>query len=219
MKFAPLLATVLTTITLALSANPKIDALESHLQTEWQTYKQTQNPHFDTDKLTLAITYATEKHHGQTRNDAERTPYIIHPLQVCNNLWEIGEVRNANILIAALLHDTLEDTSATADEINTLFGPRVLATVQEVTNDPNLTSSQNKQLQIDHVPLMSQDARLVKLSDRLTNITDLSTSPPTWPPEKVTTYYTWGQKLLTALKGTNSPLEAALQQKIDSKTS
>ncbi len=99
------------------------------------------------------------------------------------------------------------------------FGSRVCATVQEVTNAPNLDSEQNKQNQIDHVPGMSQDARLVKLADRLANIIDLRSPPPSWSPEKTEGYYDWGQKLLTALKGTNAPLEEALSKEIEKHSS
>lgn len=202
----------------ALPDHPKIRSLALHLFNEWQNYKENEDPNFDTKKLLRAITYGAEKHQGQTRYDAEKTPYIIHPLQVCDNLWEIGEIRNLNILIAAILHDTLEDTSATEEEIQRYFGARVCETIKEVTNDPNLGSEENKQRQIDHAPLMTQDARLVKLADRLANIVDLNTSPPSsWSPEKVNGYSAWGQKLLISLKGTNAPLEKALQKEINIK--
>jgi GTP diphosphokinase / guanosine-3',5'-bis(diphosphate) 3'-diphosphatase len=186
-----------------LPDNPKIRSLTFHLLNEWQNYKTNENSNFDIEKLILAIIYGAEKHHEQTRKDAEATPYIIHPLQVCNNLWEIGKIRNSNILISAILHDTLEDTSATDEEIQKYFGRRVCETIKEITNDPTLSSYENKQRQIDHVPDMSQDARLVKLADRLANITDLRTPPPTWNQEKIDGYFIWGQKLLDALKGTS----------------
>ena len=209
-------AYIMETLFDELPDNPKILDLAHHLIMEWYDYNGFENPNFDPDaKLLLAIIYAAEKHDGQTRKDSEETPYIIHPLQVCSKLWDIGKVRNANILMAALLHDTLEDTDATEEEIQKRFGSRVYATIQEVTNDLNLDSEQNKQRQIDHVPGMSQDARLVKLADRLANIIDLRSPPPAWSPEKTEGYFEWGQKLLTALKGTNAPLEYALAQEIE----
>lgn len=197
-----------------LPDNPKIRSLMTHLLYEWENYKASENQNFDTEKLILAIIYGAAKHHGQTRKDTEGTPYIIHPLQVCNNLWEIGQVRNSNILASAILHDTLEDTDATESEIQKYFGSRVCETIKEISNDPNLDTNANKQRQIDHVPLMSQDARLVKLADRLANIVDLRTPPPSWNSDKVDGYFQWGQKLLTALKGTNANLEASLEKEI-----
>ncbi len=197
-----------------LPDNSQIRALTTRLIHEWEAYKASGNKNFEIDALILAIIYGAEKHHGQKRKDAAGTPYIIHPLQVCYNLWDIGQVRNSNILISSILHDSLEDTDATESEIEKYFGKRVCETIKEVSNDPNLDTNANKQRQIDHVPLMSQDARLLKLADRLANIVDLRTPPPSWNTEKVDGYFTWGEKLLTALRGTNANLEAALEKEI-----
>lgn len=202
---------------LDLPNNPQIHTLAVTLIQAWEAYGSRENPSFEQNKLLLALEYANKMHAGQTRRDLAATPYIIHPLQVCSNLWHIGQVRNANILMAALLHDTLEDTKATAEELEKLFGTRVCITVQEVTNDPALNSEQNKQRQIDHISFMSQDARLVKLADRLANIADLSQSTPNWLPEKIERYFEWGSKLLFGLQGTNTALEKALSQALTKK--
>ncbi|MEZ5314722.1 MAG: HD domain-containing protein [Chlamydiales bacterium] len=206
----------MTSLLQVLPDNPKIRSLTNHLLSEWQNYKTYENPSFNTHQLICAIIYSAHQHANQVRKDKESTPYIIHPLEVCNNLWEVGQVRNANILMSAILHDTLEDTLATEDEIQKYFGQRVLITVKEVTNAPNLSSDENKQCQIDHVPCMSQDARLVKLADRLANITDLNTNPPSsWTSQKIENYFTWGEKLLAALRGTNHQLETMLKKMIE----
>jgi len=202
--------------TTSLPQVERIQALYHELLDQWKVHYLNQEGNFDLEGIIRAVSYAADKHDGQVRKDAARTPYIIHPLQVCRNLWEIGSVRNSNTLIAAILHDTLEDTDATEEEISTLFNTRIMQIVQEVTNDPALNSEENKQLQVDHAPYMSQDARLVKLSDRLANITDLRTPPPAWSEEKVEGYHEWGRKLLHALRGTNSALEKALEEEIAS---
>lgn len=190
------------------------DVLEAYDQAveSWQGYCQ---EGWDMDRLLLAVEYAAKMHAGQVRKDASRTPYIVHPIGVANLLWEQGEVRSVNVLVAALLHDTLEDTDATEEEIEALFGYRVKETVREVTNDPGLSGEENKQRQVDHAPWMSLDAQLVKLADRVYNVRDLSPPPPAWSKEKVDGYYQWGQRLLAALKGTNRGLENTLQELID----
>ena len=149
------------------------------------------------------------------RKDPDQTPYIIHPIGVAGLLWNVGEVRSIDVLIAAVLHDTLEDTDATEEEIEALFGPRVLYTVKEVTNDPSISGEENKLRQIEHAPHMSLDGKLVKLADRVYNVSDLSLPPPAWTKEKVDAYYSWGQKLLDVLPGTNTALEKKLQFMID----
>ena len=181
------------------------------LVAKWEAYKH-ETPNWDMDRLLLAIEYAAKKHAGQVRKDTAKSPYIIHPIGVTAMLWDIGNVRSVNVLTAGLLHDALEDTDATETEIEALFGPRVLYTVKEVTNDPTLKGDAIKQWQVDHAPTMSLDAQLVKLADRLYNVSDLTTSPPpSWSQEKVESYRDWGRKLLAALRGANQPLEEALE--------
>lgn len=116
------------------------------------------------------------------------------------------------MLTAAILHDTLEDTSATEKEIEALFGPRVLYTVKEVTNDPNLSKAETKHWQVNHALTMSLDGRSVKLADRLYNIKTLKAQNG-WgrPEEKINWGCMWGEKLLNALRGTNPNLEKALE--------
>jgi len=198
--------------------NSRILALYDQMTSTWlayeKEYENTYNTQWDFDPLLQAISYAAEKHAVQYRKDREKTPYIIHPLGVAKLLWDIGKVRNVHTLVSALLHDTLEDTFATEEEIHTLFGPRVLYTVKEVTNDRSLTSEQNKQRQIEHAPQMSLNGQLVKLADRLYNIQDLENPPESWSDEKVQQYHFWGEKLLYALKGTNENLERALHAQI-----
>jgi guanosine-3',5'-bis(diphosphate) 3'-pyrophosphohydrolase len=162
-----------------------------------------------------AIIFAAEKHQGQSRKDAEATPYIIHPIGVALILWEEGKVTSVNVLAAAILHDTLEDTETSADELDAHFNRRIRETVEEVTNDPHLDAEQNKHRQIDHAQMMTLNAQLVKLADRLYNIRDLRNPPPAWSKEKILGYLTWGEKLRQALRGTNSAIEKALQREVE----
>lgn len=174
---------------------------------------------WDFDKLLAAVEYSAEKHKGQQRKNPEKTPYIYHPLSVTYLLWETGKIRSLNVLIAALLHDTLEDTDATEEEILEKFGSRVLYTVKEVTNAPDLSSYENKVLQVQKAPNLSLDGQLVKLADRVHNITDLSENPPaTWTPEQVDAYHEWGKRLLEVLIGTNQGLEQRLQHLLMART-
>lgn len=170
----------------------------------------------DLSLLLKAAAFAAVKHEGQVRKDTARTPYIIHPLGVARILFEEAGVRDTHILIAALLHDTLEDTETTAEEIEKFFGLSVRITVEELTNSPGLTSQENKQRQIDHAPHMCRDAQLVKLADRLYNMRDLRNPPPSWTEEDVERCLEWGQKLLAVLPGVCPPLELSLYEEIQS---
>lgn len=185
------------------------------LMLKFFAYATLHSENWQFEKLLEAATFSAEKHLLQVRKDAEATPYIIHPLGVAELLWDTGRIRSTNVLIAALLHDTLEDTETTEEEIEERFGPRVLYTVKEVTNDPALSSEENKQRQVDHASLMTLDGQLVKLADRLYNVRDTNISPPpSWTEEKCESYRLWGKKLLKAFGGANRALEKALEKEV-----
>lgn len=196
------------------SSNPHVLKMYDESVAEWFSYYQETDNNFDLPLLLKAVIFSATKHEGQFRKDTASTPYIIHPLGVARSLWEEGQVRDENVLVAALLHDTLEDTDANAEEIESEFGNTVSYTVAEHTNDPSLSGEQNKQRQIDHAPALSLNAQLVKLADRLYNIRDLRIPPADWSEQKVENYRIWGEKLLHALKGTNPSLEHLLEKEI-----
>ena len=98
--------------------------------------------------LVGAISFAAEKHRFQRRKDADSTPYINHPVQVALTLMEIGCEDDLDLLIAAVLHDTIEDTQTTTEEIEEVFGRKVLDIVHEVTDDKSLPKAERKRLQV-----------------------------------------------------------------------
>ncbi|GIY53915.1 guanosine-3',5'-bis(diphosphate) 3'-pyrophosphohydrolase MESH1, partial [Caerostris extrusa] len=113
---------------------------------------------------------------------------------------------------AALLHDTVEDTDTTFEEIEKVFSPTVRSIVEEVTDDKTLPSATRKQLQIEHASKISQEAKLVKLADKLYNLRDLLRSTPKgWNEERVQNYFVWASKVVSQLRGTNKALEKELR--------
>ena len=163
----------------------------------------------DTGELLVALEFAAAKHRDQRRKDEAASPYINHPLAVVTLLWTHG-VRHRVPLLSAVLHDTIEDTATTREELVEKFGEEVAAVVSEVTDDKSLPKDERKQLQIDHAPHISAHAKLVKLADKTCNIRDLTDSPPaTWPPERRVQYFGWAKSVVDGLRGTNAGLEAA----------
>jgi GTP diphosphokinase / guanosine-3',5'-bis(diphosphate) 3'-diphosphatase len=155
-----------------------------------------------------AIHFSADRHRDQRRKDVRHSPYINHPIEVAEKLWEVGGVRDLIPLIAAILHDTLEDTETTPDEIRALFGEKVLSVVLEVTDDKSLPSQMRKQLQIDHAPHISPEAKLVKLADKICNLDDLVHSPPRmWTLGRRQAYLLWTEQVIAGLRGTNPDLE------------
>lgn len=167
----------------------------------------------DLNLIFKAILFAIDKHEGQIRKDAERSPYITHPLLVAQALLEIGDVQDPPTLIAAILHDTLEDTKTTEVEIREAFGEEVLQIVLEVTDDKSLEKMARKRLQVVHAPSISDKAKVIKLSDKLINCRDILNSPPEdWPMERRREYIQWAADVVENLRNTNAPLELAFDQ-------
>lgn len=161
-----------------------------------------------TATLLEALNFAAKKHRDQRRRDQPRSPYINHLLEVTRLLWEVGGARDKATLAAAILHDTLEDTTATPDEIRDIFGEEVLGLVLEMTDDRSLPKQCRKRLQIEHAPRISPKAKLVKLADKISNAHDLLYSPPRrWSLARKQQYLLWTEKVVAGLRGCNPALE------------
>ncbi|XP_028433279.1 guanosine-3',5'-bis(diphosphate) 3'-pyrophosphohydrolase MESH1-like [Perca flavescens] len=170
-------------------------------------------PLLNTVLLLETIHFAAEKHRNQRRKDPEETPYINHPIGVARILSYEGGITDIEVLQAALLHDTVEDTDTTPAEIEAKFGPIVARIVQEVTDDKTLPKHERKRMQVEHAPHCSGQAKLVKLADKLYNLRDLNRCTPAgWTAERVQEYFVWACEVVKGLKGTNSALEARLEE-------
>ncbi|HEX8289994.1 MAG TPA: HD domain-containing protein [Pyrinomonadaceae bacterium] len=160
------------------------------------------------NKILHAASFAAKKHTGQTRKGDDAQPYINHPLEVANILANIGKVEDTEILTAAILHDTIEDTKTPAKDLTDLFGETVCGYVLEVTDDKSLAKEVRKQLQIEHAPHLSNGAKLIKLGDKISNITDVMNNPPAgWSKERRLEYVNWGRNVVAGLRGVNENLE------------
>lgn len=170
--------------------------------------------HFDltTGLILKAAAFAAEKHRDQRRKDPEASPYINHPIALANLLAAQG-VTEAEVLCAALLHDTIEDTETTVAELEAHFGDRIAAIVLEVTDDKHLPKAERKQQQIDHAPHVSPQAKLVKLADKICNLRDILHSPPAgWPLERQQEYFEWAAKVIAGVRGTHAGLETLFDE-------
>ena len=161
-----------------------------------------------TGQLLEAIRFSAEKHRNQRRKDRDQTPYINHPIEVTQLLWEVGGVRDIDVLLAAVLHDTVEDTETRPEEISARFGEKVLSFVMEVTDDKSLPKSERKRLQIVNAPQKSFGAKLIKLADKSCNVRNLISMPPEdWSLERRREYLLWTEQVVAGLRGTNAALE------------
>ncbi len=144
-------------------------------------------------RIYRALTYAKGKHKGQKRKNAKGNAYIEHPKEVAVFLYVHG-IADTTILMSAMLHDTIEDTDATYEEIETLFGKEVADVVAEVSDDKSLPKLERKKLQLSTMASKSFAARMVKIADKISNTKDLLTDPPIgWTAIQINGYILWAQ--------------------------
>jgi GTP diphosphokinase / guanosine-3',5'-bis(diphosphate) 3'-diphosphatase len=158
--------------------------------------------------LSRALRFAALKHRRQRRKDAEASPYINHPIAVLSILSEEAAVDSTHVLCAAVLHDTIEDTETSAEELEAAFGPDVLQTVLAVTDDKALPKAERKRQQILRASSASHEARLVKLADKIANLRDLADQPPhDWDAARRLAYCRWAADVIDQMRGTHAELE------------
>lgn len=167
----------------------------------------------DIARILRALAFASEKHRHQRRKDAEASPYIDHPIAVAHVLVNECGVTDPVVVCAAILHDTVEDTATTREELALEFGSEIAGIVAEVTDDKSLPKAERKRLQIEHAEHLSKRARLVKLADKICNVRDVVRSPPAdWALERRQDYFDWAKRVIDALRGTHAGLEAVFDE-------
>jgi guanosine-3',5'-bis(diphosphate) 3'-pyrophosphohydrolase len=163
--------------------------------------------------LLRALEFAAAKHRDQRRKGRGASPYINHPIEVARALADVGGVSDPEILSAAILHDTVEDTQTTPAELEERFGARIRSLVEEMTDDKKLSQPERKRLQIVHAPTLSPGARLIKLGDKLCNVRDvIHDPPPSWDPVRRKAYLNWAGEVVDQIRGTNPALESAFDK-------
>lgn len=152
-------------------------------------------------RITNAISFAIEAHGPQKRKarSSKFVPYMVHPMEVMGILVEAGIypsrnytqdrlIKDENILIAAILHDVLEDTDRTENDIRMMFGSDVLEIVRGLTDNPTQNKEQQREAQLEHMLTASYEVRCIKIADKTSNVRDLVRCPPNWKLSSVKGY-------------------------------
>ena len=172
----------------------------------------------DLKLLSRALSFAAYKHRDQRRKDVEASPYINHPIALFDHLINVAEVTDTEILCAALLHDTIEDTETTHGELTSEFGKFISDIVAEVTDDKSLPKPERKQRQVEHAPHLSTRAKAVKLADKACNLRDVAANPPQdWNLKRRKDYFDWAKRVIDGLRGDWPDLEAAFDREYEKK--
>lgn len=166
-----------------------------------------------------AVAFAAERHKHQMRKGVGRIPYINHPIKVAEILSNCGE-DDEDLIVAALLHDVIEDTTSNETEIKALsriilenFGEIVLLTVLEVSDNKTLPVDERKRLQVIHTPTLSDRAKKLKIADKISNILDIKIDPPeNWSVNRKLAYLDWAGKVVDGARGLNKNLDRYFDQ-------
>jgi (p)ppGpp synthase/HD superfamily hydrolase len=141
------------------------------------------------DRVLEAIEWATVLHKGQKRGRGKQAvPYVTHCIAVCRLVHQVTGYAPA--LIAAVLHDVLEDTEATSDEVEDRFGTEVLYYVEALTLPEHAKCSieVKTQYQVNTMVECSDYVRYIKIADKTHNLTSLQTEPPGWGVDREMRY-------------------------------
>jgi guanosine-3',5'-bis(diphosphate) 3'-pyrophosphohydrolase len=161
--------------------------------------------------LLRATDFAARKHRDQRRKGRRADPYINHPISVALILAETGDVKDPEILAAVILHDTVEDTDTTPQELEARFGARIRGYMEEVSDEKSLPRKVRKELQIQHASGLSAGAALIKLGDKISNVTDMVHDPPaSWDLRRRSAYLDWAEAVGRRLPKVNTALEHRL---------
>jgi GTP diphosphokinase / guanosine-3',5'-bis(diphosphate) 3'-diphosphatase len=155
-----------------------------------------------------ALDFAARKHSNQRRKGEAGEPYVNHLAEVAKLVADATEGRDPVAVVAALLHDTIEDTGTSRAELEREFGREVADIVVEVTDDKTLPKTERKRLQEENAPHKSSRAKLVKIADKTSNLRSIAQSPPLeWDLKRQRDYFDWAARVVAGCRGTNATLE------------
>jgi (p)ppGpp synthase/HD superfamily hydrolase len=158
----------------------------------------------DLSTILEAAHFAAQKHAAQRRKGAAGEPYVNHLLEVAQLVASAISEPDPNLVIAALLHDTVEDVGVSEDDLIQKYGPDVASLVMEVTDDKSLPKQERKRLQIEHAPKLTARAQVIKLADKISNLRAILISPPVdWSEQRRREYFIWAKQVAGALSHPN----------------
>lgn len=163
-------------------------------------------------EVLAAARFAAERHKNQRRKGESAEPYINHLLEVADLISRATPDPDPIVLMAALLHDVVEDVGVTSAELASEFGDAVASIVAEVTDDKSLPKAVRKQKQVEHAPHLSHGAQLIKLADKISNLRGvLNNKPVGWDEPRCREYFEWAKRVVGGLREPNATLLAEFE--------
>ena len=162
-----------------------------------------------------AADMAARWHVHQRREGVAQEPYINHLLEVASLVTEATGGTDPNLVIAALLHDAIEDRGVTAEMLASEFGKQIADLVMEVSDDKALPKENRKRMQVENAGKKSHKAKLIKLADKISNLRAIASSPAAdWSVERRLEYIQWAKSVVVGLRGTSPWLEEQFDEAV-----
>jgi (p)ppGpp synthase/HD superfamily hydrolase len=159
---------------------------------------------------------AARWHVHQRRKGAAQEPYINHILEVASLVTQATGGSDPDVVMAALLHDAIEDQGVTAEMIASEFGRQGAEIVREVTDDKALPKAERKRKQVENASKKSREAKLIKLADKTSNVRAVANSPASdWSVERRLEYIGWAKSVVAGIRGTSPWLEKQFDEAAD----
>ncbi|MFZ9848658.1 MAG: HD domain-containing protein [Flavobacteriales bacterium] len=165
--------------------------------------------------LFKALNYSAEQHKAQRRKGMESVPYINHPIKVTNIITQFIPDASDDLICAAILHDVVEDTDATIDDIKNKFGDAIASIVQEVTDDKSISKAESRRKQIENAPKLSYNAKIIRVCDKISNVRDIcGENIPDWDYKTKIEYLNWAEQVVYALDKFHEELQFAFKDEV-----
>jgi (p)ppGpp synthase/HD superfamily hydrolase len=162
-----------------------------------------------------AADFAARRHIGQQRKGRGSEPYVNHLAEVANLLSIAADGTDAELVAAGWLHDTIEDTATTREELAQKFGDHVAALVVEVTDDMTLPKQERRQRQIVDASRKSPGAKLIKIADKISNIrARILPQPKQEERDDLIDYVSWAERVVAGCRGVNAVLDRMFDETV-----
>jgi (p)ppGpp synthase/HD superfamily hydrolase len=156
-----------------------------------------------------AARFASVRHVSQKRKGIAAEPYLNHLIEVADLVAQAITEPDTNLIAAALLHDVIEDTNTSKEEVVAEFGTDIANLVAEVTDDKSLPKAERKRLQIEHAPHLTPRAQTLKIADKISNLRGIVSTPPEdWDLRRKREYFEWARRVVEACCAPNPLLKA-----------